>query len=415
MVLDADVPKLEAAIARLWDLAVAGGLRPRPTAFEVVPSTVMYEVAAYGLPGRFSHWSHGKAYQMMKNQYDLGLARYFELVINSDPAQAFLLENNDLLTNTLVVAHVLGHTDFFAHNAHFAPAPTKMPELVSVHAQRLRAYQSIHGRDKVEAFLDALLTIEEHVDPRAEEGGEGRDLLLFLTRYAVHLADWQRDVAEMLRQEALYFRPQLRTKVMNEGWATLWHARLLRQLDLGDRDYVNFARLNAMVRSPDPGRLNPYLLGVSIFEDILEGFGEEEGLRRCMDIRAWEDDVAFIRNHFTPGVAERIDAFVYGFRPDLAGGGSWTVMTKDFEAVRDALVTQLENGGRPVIEVVDRDWERSGALYLRHGHDGRDLDLGDAQHVLRRIALVWGRRVHLETVSDRKRHVLTADPDGAAC
>ncbi len=71
----------------------------------------MYEFGAYGLPGRFSHWSRGKAYYRMKTEYDYGLSKIYELVVNTNPSYAFLMEQNDLLQNKVVVAHVLGHTD----------------------------------------------------------------------------------------------------------------------------------------------------------------------------------------------------------------------------------------------------------------------------------------------------------------
>ncbi len=466
---ESETPALQGAIGELWELARASGLDPLPTHFEVVPASILYEVAAYGLPGRFSHWSHGKAYQTLKSQYDLGLVKYFELVINSRPAQAFLLDTNDLFTNKFVVAHVLGHSDFFAHNAHFRGTDRDIADRVTLHADRLRAYENEHGREEVESFLEAVLTIEEHVDPwagglgtdeaqappisirrRAEEGDAKRvssaatmvaaqsrsasknrfaslfpaavpppprskagrpreeetDLLLFLLRNAPDLEDWQRDAIAIVREEALYFRPQMRTKVMNEGWATLWHTRLLREFGLTDGEYTDFARLNASVRTPHPGGVNPYLLGVATYEEIIERLGEEEGLRQCMLIREVEDDVAFLRNHFTREVAERLDMFVYA-RRDEGSVPVWKITAKDFETVRETLIRERENGGRPVVVAVEGESGRD--LVLRHRHDGRDLEMGDAQKTLERVARVWGRRVRLQTLVEGQQKDLVAD------
>jgi len=444
-VRDDALPELQRCIAELGALARDAGLDPLPTHFELVPAPILYEVAAYGVPGRFAHWSYGKAYRALKAQYDLGLVKYFELVVHGDPAQAFLLDSNDLLTNKLVAAHVLGHSDFFHHNAHFAGAGRDMPERAALHAQRLRAYEFAHGRAEVEGFLDAVLAIEEHVDPGAglpapgglppRRGAEaaaatfadlfprpaprrparpaepGRqaergDLLLFLLRHAEELADWQRDALAIVREEALYFRPQLLTKVSNEGWATLWHCRLLRQLPLSDGEYLDFARLNASVRTPQPGGVNPYLLGVAIYEDILERLGEEAGLRECLLLREVEDDAAFLRNHFTREVAERLDMFVFG-RSAEAGQEVWKVTTKDFATVRDTLVRRCENGGRPLIAVAD---VAGGELVLEHRHDGRDLELRDAQKTLQHVARVWGRRCRLRTAAAGEAAELLADP-----
>src|SRR5215213_9432731 len=159
---DRAVRELEEAIGEIWEISQRCGLDPFPVHFEMVPATIMYEFGAYGVPGRFSHWTHGRAYQQIKTMYDYGLSRIYELVINADPAYAFLLENNSVLQNKLVVAHVLGHTDFFKHNAFFKQTSRQILETASVHAERLRAYEFEHGRDAVEELLDAILSIQEH-------------------------------------------------------------------------------------------------------------------------------------------------------------------------------------------------------------------------------------------------------------
>src|SRR3954470_16019769 len=161
----AETYALEKAIDQIFLLAERLGLDPFPIHFEIVPSSIMYEFGAYGLPGRFSHWTHGRAYQQIKTMYDYGLSRIYELVINANPAYAFLLENNSVLQNKLVVAHVLGHSDFFKHNAYFAPTSRQMLETASVHAERLRQYEFEHGREAVEELLDAILSIQEHIAP----------------------------------------------------------------------------------------------------------------------------------------------------------------------------------------------------------------------------------------------------------
>ena len=114
-----EVRELEDSIGQIWAIADRFGLDPYPVHFEMVPATIMYEFGAYGLPGRFSHWTHGRAYQQIKTQYDYGLSKIYELVINTNPAYAFLLENNSVLQNMVVAAHVLAHVDFFKNNLYF--------------------------------------------------------------------------------------------------------------------------------------------------------------------------------------------------------------------------------------------------------------------------------------------------------
>src|SRR5436309_1078095 len=161
---DSDLERLRDGIERAWEIARKFGLDPFPTHFELVPASIMYEFASYGLPGRFSHWSHGKAYHRMKMQYDFGLSKIYEMVINTNPSYAFLMEMNNLLQNTFVAAHVFGHTDFFKNNAYFQHTSRRMIEKVSIHAERIAKYEFDHGKAEVERFLDAALSIQEHVD-----------------------------------------------------------------------------------------------------------------------------------------------------------------------------------------------------------------------------------------------------------
>ncbi len=256
---DRDLPKLEQAIGEIWEKARELGLDPFPTHFEIVPATILYEFGAYLLPGRFSHWTHGKAYYQMKSSYDYGLSKIYELVINSNPSYAFLLDTNTLLHNKFVVAHVFGHTDFFKHNIWFGGTNRHMVDTVSQNAQRIREYGHEEGDLEVEKFLDAVLSISDHIDPyprrEAEREakpkpplydhfgdlfpgktddqtslGTGRklkgerkgpaprrripeqpekDLLRFLLEHADHLEAWQRDIIAIVREESLYFVPQM--------------------------------------------------------------------------------------------------------------------------------------------------------------------------------------------------------------
>ena len=162
---DKEIKELEKAVEQIWDVARGFGLDPYPTNFEIVPATVMYEVGSYALPGRYSHWTFGKTYHRMKTMYDFGLSKIYEVVINTNPSYGFLLETNSPIQNKLVIAHVLGHVDFFKNNTYFSKTNRRMVESVSTHSQRIMDYEFKHGRKTVERFLDAVLAIEEHIDP----------------------------------------------------------------------------------------------------------------------------------------------------------------------------------------------------------------------------------------------------------
>jgi len=283
----AERAELERWIEMIYEKALELGLDPFPVHFEVAPAHVIYELGAYALPARFSHWTFGRDYHVQKTMYEYGVSRIYELVFNCDPSQAFLLDVNDMLAHKLVVAHVYGHSDFFKHNIYFEHTDRKMIERARLHAERIRHYEMVHGPLVVEQFLDAVLSIEEHIDPvlptygappRKQETQDAppagdtfedlfymaqpkpkpepkprripeepqKDLLLFIRDHSRVLEDWQRDIISMIREEMLYFLPQIKTKIINEGWACATGDSLL----ITSRGIMRFDALYAERQSP---------------------------------------------------------------------------------------------------------------------------------------------------------------------
>lgn len=419
MVRGTAVKELARALAVIHDKAAGFGLDGFSMRYELCPADVLYTLGAYGMPVRFGHWSFGKAFQRMKMQYDYNLSRIYELVINSDPCYAFLLESNSLLQNKVIAAHVLAHSDFFKHNYRFAATSRSMPETMAIHAARIRQYEMRYGRDRVERLLDAALALQEQVDPHRRRDDEPRDVLLYLMEHSRCLDDWERDVLGIVRDEMLYFWPQLETKILNEGWATYWHMRIMRELDLTEEESVEFARMHAAVLAPSRTGINPYHLGYYILLDIYRRwesptpqerrqFGRPggQGLEKLFEVRETETDVSLLRNYLTKELVEQLDLYVYRRR-----GDEWVVVDKDWRAVRDELVRQLVNGGVPVITVADGDYRGNGELFLRHRHEGVDLDVRHTEKTLPYVYRLWGRPVHLETVLDGKPTVFSCDGD----
>lgn len=461
---DREIKDLEKSLEQIWDVAQKFGLDPFPTRFEIVPATVMYEVGSYALPGRYSHWTFGKAYHRMKTMYDFGLSKIYEVVINTNPSYGFLLETNSPIQNKLVMAHVLGHVDFFKNNVYFSKTNRRMVDSVSTHSGRMTEYEFKYGRKTVEKFLDAVLSIEEHIDPnffikreprhdmlrqKAPARKEGRyddiwklgekeepqpaedempvgdqlpekDLVYYIMRHSPNLQPWQRDVMSMIHEEMEYFIPQMQTKIMNEGWASYFHARIMRELDLTDNEHLEFAELHSGVVSPHMGQLNPYYLGYKIFEDIerrwdkptveeIEKFGRREGggREKIFEVREIESDVSFLRNYLTEELCEELDLFVY----ELVEDEEWTITEKRWERVRNQLVANMTNFGFPYIEVLDDDYNGNRELYLRHAFEGVELDSKYARKTLEHVHTLWGRPVHLETIVDDERIVMHYDGD----
>ncbi|HLJ55102.1 MAG TPA: SpoVR family protein, partial [Chthonomonadaceae bacterium] len=285
--------------------AASYGLDFYPTHFEVVPDYVIYELGSYSLPARFSHWTFGRDYHRQKTSYEYGMSKIYEIVFNTDPCQAFLMDSNSMLSHKFVVAHVLGHNDFFKNNVYFEHTDRRMIEKVRLHGNRIRKYEDEFGPLVVEEFLDAVLSIEEHFDtgltaqfrrktpeeyeaerlkgkqkpptefddlwnmmdaggrPDAPKGRKfppepEKDLLGFLRDYAPELEKWQRDIINMIREEMIYFIPQMRTKIMNEGWACAVGSSLLptEQGLLRFRDIVELRRA-VRVATGERGGLQP--------------------------------------------------------------------------------------------------------------------------------------------------------------
>lgn len=427
--MDHEIRELGIYAQKIAEVAKNLGLDFYPVHFEICPAEALYTFGAYGMPVRFTHWSFGKAFYRLKMQYDLNLSRIYELVINSNPSYAFLLEGNSLIQNKLVIGHVYAHVDFFKNNHYFQRTPRDMVERMAAHAEQIRKYELIHGREKVEQVLDAVLSIQEHVDFRAHlaqkketdskspskrqpsspyedlwdeespqenliEKPENEDLLLFIIEHSSVLEEWERDIVSMIREESLYFYPQIETKIINEGWATFWHSRIMRELDLTDEELLDFAMMHSQVVQPSRLSLNPYYLGVKIWEEL----AEKNDVEYLFEVREAENDVSFIRNHLDHELINKLNLF--NFRKV---GAHWQVTDTAWEKVRDTLVLQLVNGGHPKIVVADGDFDGKRILYLRHAHEGVDLDVVYLEKTLLLVQKLWGKVAVLETILDGRK------------
>ncbi|MGO0059506.1 SpoVR family protein [Brevibacillus fluminis] len=457
---------LEYAIDEITEIAKGFGLDFYPMRYEICPSDIIYTFGAYGMPTRFSHWSFGKSFYRMRLQYELGLSKIYELVINSDPCYAFLLDGNSLIQNKLIVAHVLGHCDFFKNNIRFSNTKRDMVESMAASSERIRQYEIAHGKEAVENLLDACLAIQEHIDPSlmrpklswkkaADEQGDStqgaarklgpyddlwkldktanteepkqqvrkfppqpeKDIMLFIQQFSPQLEEWQRDIMTILREEMLYFWPQIETKIMNEGWASYWHSRILREMDLTEDETIDFAKLHASVIQPSPTSINPYHLGLKIFEDIerrydnptkeeQERFGRKpgKGREKIFEVREIESDISFIRNYLTKDLVNDLDMYMFGKQ-----GNDWVVTEKAWEQVRDGLANTRVNGGFPYMTVMDGDYLRTGELYIKHWYDGMELDVKYIEKTLPYVQQLWGKSVHLETMIEDRAVLFTFD------
>jgi stage V sporulation protein R len=477
-------PDLRREADRIAEVGRSYGLDFFDTLFELVSFEQLNEVAALGgFPIRYPHWRFGMEFERLTKGHTYGLSRIYELVVNNNPCYAYLLDTNPLVDQKLVMAHVYGHCDFFKNNINFFRTNRRMIDQMANHGGRVRRYIDRFGLEKVESFLDSVLSIENLIDPHwvtAERGPKAgteeneaplevhklpskeymdsfvnpenfldeqrkrleqerqrrrkfpdrpeRDVLWFLMEYAP-LERWQRDVLGIIREESYYFAPQTQTKIMNEGWASYWHSRIMTEKVLGDDEVVDYADHCAGVFSMRPGTFNPYKVGLELWRDLerrwdLGQFGKEYdecddydmkaswdtntglGQEKIFEVRRIYNDVTFIDEFLTPQFCNDNQLFVSAYNERTK---RYEITDRDFKKVKLQLLWHLTNGGQPIIRVEDGNFENKGELLLVHDHQGVDLDLVYAEGTLKNIQAIWGRPVNIQTALGGKDKIFSHD------
>lgn len=463
------IDDLERWNERIMNLVERFGLDPYPQEFEICDHEDMLSYMVYsGMPSHYPHWSYGKNFEKLKTLYDYGVSGLpYEMVINSNPSIAYLMRDNTLALQVLTIAHVYGHNDFFKNNFTFKSTGALYTiESFKSHATRVRHYvedPSI-GLEKVEALLDAAhalslqcrrnlaikkpspteerqLKLDEATpaaDPfstvhRRREQAEpdlkkvplfpDEDLLLFIRDHNPLLSEWEKDLLTIVHEESRYFVPQIETKIMNEGWASFWHKRILEALDLPQELHLEFIVRHTQVLRPSPGGLNPYHVGMKVWEDIekrwnhpsaeeVEEFGprKKSGKDKLFEVREVERDASFLRRYLTEDLMRELNLFEYKSR------GNDQVVTRvsdkdNWRQIKETLIQNVGTGTIPVIKVEDADYKNNRTLLLKHHHDGRDLQLEYAEKTLKYVHQLWGHDVAMETVVDKSPTFLSFADD----
>jgi stage V sporulation protein R len=445
-------------VPQIEDLARNLGLDWSPVIFDAVPDSFMTEIAVYGLPVRMPHWSFGARYIYQLVQRHMGHSRLFEVVFPGNPGHAYLAASNGLAENVLVTAHVLGHADFSKNNLLFRRCQEQgalhIVEHAATHARQIERNIETYGQTAVERILDAALSLEQYIDldqalrrerypetlvaPKARVDDEfrnrfaaldgapvapeprkrrapipphpERDLLWFIATYAPEMESWERDIFLAVREESFYFYPVFATQIMNEGWASFWHARLLREANFIPQEaYLDAIKCHSDVVRPIAAgeqsalAVNPYHLGFTLWEEIVKRWG----IDTARQIRTEDDDFSFLRNHLTREIAEDMGLFRYQRQLN----GQAKVVAADIEALHEGLLMDKYNFGAPRVSVAEV--RTDGTLVLQHDNqlDGRGLDVERTRKVLDYVKSVWRRTVVLKTVDAASKPVeIAADP-----
>ena len=456
------------------------GLDTYPNQLEIITAEQMMDAyASVGMPVNYRHWSYGKEFISTEKNYrrgHMGLA--YEIVINSNPCISYLMEENTMAMQALVIAHAAyGHNSFFKGNYLFRMW-TDAASIIDylVYAKNYVAdCEQRHGLDTVETFLDSCHALMNHgvdryrrpskktlaqelaarkdreayaqqqvndlwrtLPRRAEKADDSHaarrfpeepqeNLLYFIEKNAPLLEPWQREIVRIVRKIAQYFYPQRQSQVMNEGWATFWHYRLLNTMYdegwLTDGVMIEWLKSHTNVvyqpRVGDRGYsgLNPYALGFAMYTDIKriceaptdedrQWFPEIAGtpwlpaLDQAM--RNFKDE-SFIGQYLSPKLMR--DLRLFAIHDDEKKSEIEVAAIHDeagYRRVRELLSQQYDLGSRePNIQVWNVNLRGDRSLTLRH-FQHKDRPLADsANEVLKHVARLWGFAVHLESVNGK--------------
>jgi stage V sporulation protein R len=468
---------------KIQEIAKEFGLDFFPQEFDVIPAQKMLEILAYRFPVNFSNWAFGRDYEMERTKYEHGLGVPYEVVLNSDPSRAYLMRTNPFPVQIMVMAHVYAHNDFMKNNFHFRPTRRDILPSASEAATRFQKYEMRYDLERVERVIDAGMSIELNTDPDffiREESEEQkrerlstpspppkvpgsfddlipkkkiehpseeeynrktppepeRDILLYIINHSPKpLADWEKDVLSVIRDQSRYFMPQRRSKIMNEGWATIWHMRIMERLFkeriLNEEEHGYYNLYNARVLAVHPQTINPYLVGLRIFEDIEDRwnrgrFGREWeecqdpvkkqtwdlgiglGTDKIFEVRRSYSDRFFIEHFLTEELVDQLNLYLFEGRQE-GQEIKYVITERDWRQIKRLLVTHLSTFDIPLIMVEDGDYKGKRELYLKHAYEGIELDRKYREKTMEHIFYLWDRPVHLETLVDGKLEVITFD------
>ncbi len=485
---------LEAYTERIAQTAQRFGLDTYPNQLEIITSEQMMDAyASVGMPVNYRHWSYGKEFVSTEQRYrrgDMGLA--YEIVINSSPCISYLMEENTLAMQALVIAHAAyGHNSFFKGNylyRQWTDASGIIDYLVYAKGYIAKCEEQ-HGIRAVEEVLDschALMNygVDRYKHPRkrslVDEEAKRKEreayrqqqvnelwrvvapdltksvsakevrfpsepeenILYFLEKNAPLLKSWQREIIRIVRKIAQYFYPQRQTQVMNEGWATFWHHRILHTMYddgyLSDGMMLEWMRSHAgVIYQPPVGHraysgINPYALGLAMYTDIkriCEGgtwLGTEfvpSSSEQLAEDHAWFPELAgtpwlpalhhamknfkdesFILQYLSPRLMREFRLFsIIDDEKETEYEVEAIHDEMGYRQLRETFSFQYNlNEGSPNIQVYSVNTRGDRSLTLRHERNNNRPMHESAEEVLRHATRLWGFTVRLESVNGDK-------------
>jgi stage V sporulation protein R len=335
----------------------------------------------------------------------------------------------------------------------FIDACLSVEDLIDLHAPHIRRHEKkdrydfsgkekkeekraprFEAKDYMESFINPREKLKQQDEKLAEVASRAfpeqpeRDVMLFLLENAP-LESWQADVLAMLRDESYYFAPQAQTKIMNEGWASYWHSTIMIRQGLTSADVINYCDHHSGTMASSSTQLNPYKVGIELFRNIEDrwnrgAFGREYedcddyqqrrhwntdaglGREKIFEVRRIHNDLTFIDEFLTLDFVREHKFFRFGYNENTE---AYEIESREFPKIKQQLLESLTNRGRPMISVVDGNYKNRGELFLVHDFSGVELQLDYARDTLVNLERLWSRPVHLETVLEEAKTVLSYD------
>ena len=324
---DWDFDLISKTLAEVEEIGVKEmGLDIYPNQIEIITADQMLDAyASHAMPVMYNHWSFGKTYSYQKKMYEKGeMGLAYEVVINSNPCISYLMEENTMTMQALVLAHAaIGHNNYFKTNYLFQQWTDAegIIDYLSFAKKYIRNCEERYGVERVETFLDSCHAMmnygmdrfkrarrktKEEQRKRAEEREayyqsriselwpnfgqkstpsdtdrrkkmmlpEPEDnILYFIEKNSPILETWEREIVRIVRKVAQYFWPQMQTQVGNEGWASFNHYTIMNRMYekglISEGSYFEFIRSHSgVIAQRVQSAFNPYCLGFNIFRDI---------------------------------------------------------------------------------------------------------------------------------------------------
>lgn len=483
-----ELERLIAIEKRIKEIAEEEGHQTTEIDFEIVPAQRMLEGMAYHWPNNFSHWSFGRDYEKYRTIYEnTGQGIPYEQVWNFERLRALIVETNPFPLKVLVIGHVYGHAShllsnrFHQHGRSFSD----IAEEARHAAARFREYEDNHGKEMVEKTIDAGLSIQwqQHPDPFLEEELDNEtardrlisferaklehnlsvetefkeletkeereelrkklqtlrrqtppepiyDLLGYIIRYSPSLRDWQKDILAVIRNQARALAPNMRTKMLSEGWATYWHVRIMRRLFqeglLTAEEHGVFNDFHSGVTRENKADFNWYRIGQAIFENIEERWnkgrfgrdyeecenpiqkaywdtGTNQGKQKIFQVMSCYSDRMIVEEFFTDEFIKEMQLYIYEEEEnEKTGEIKYLIRERDPAVIRQILKHSFALHGVMPIRIKNADFNDSQQLYLEHQFFGQEIRPDHRNGTLENIFFLWGRQVLLETVVNEK-------------